>query len=104
MRRIRTGNHRSSDQYLRRSVASLSSTSEDLYQKALAKNHWAPEDLNGLTVMYSPLLREVQGLVHTFTTRLGGKSPPPLDSFNLGRHWNTDDSRHDAMINRSRLC
>ena len=42
--------------------------------------------------------------MHAFTTRRGGASQQPLDSFNLGRHWDSEESREDAMRNRKRLC
>jgi YfiH family protein len=55
-------------------------------------------------LLQSPLLKSLSWLAHAFTTRLGGESPSPLDSFNLGRHWNTDESKHDALRNRRILC
>ena len=39
---------------------------------------------NGVTVYRSPLLAAA-GVPHGFSTRLGGVSPPPFDSLNLGR-------------------
>lgn len=68
------------------------------------KNEWPTEIIDGLPVLVSPLLRSVPWLVHAFTTRLGGNSAEPLDSFNLGRHWKTDESKVDALNNRDRLC
>jgi len=38
---------------------------------------------NGVVYYASPLL-EARGVPHAFSTRLGGKSPPPFDSLNLG--------------------
>ena len=38
---------------------------------------------NGVVYYVSPLL-EARGVRHAFSTRLGGKSPPPFDSLNLG--------------------
>ena len=38
---------------------------------------------NGVTYSASPLLESV-GVPHAFSTRLGGASPPPFDSLNLG--------------------
>lgn len=76
----------------------------DKLEKALSKNEWPLEQRSGLTLVLSPLLKSVSGIVHAFTTRLGGNSPSPLDSFNLGRHWTTDESRADAMENRRILC
>jgi YfiH family protein len=77
-----------------------------LAQKALAKNDWPVCEIDGLTLIKSPLLAGLagDGLVHAFTTRLGGDSAPPLNWFNLGRHWPTEESRQNAMANRQRLC
>lgn len=75
-----------------------------LTEKAIAKNDWPLFESNGLTLIQSPLLAKETALVHAFTTRLGGNSPEPLNWFNLGRHWPTEDSRQDAMQNRARLC
>ncbi|MEA2710387.1 MAG: purine-nucleoside/S-methyl-5-thioadenosine phosphorylase / adenosine deaminase [Phycisphaerales bacterium] len=38
---------------------------------------------NGVVYYVSPLLERL-GVRHAFSTRLGGKSPPPFDSLNLG--------------------
>jgi YfiH family protein len=38
---------------------------------------------NGVVFYISPLLEGI-GVPHAFSTRLGGSSPPPFDSFNLG--------------------
>lgn len=76
----------------------------DKTERALQKNDWPLETHSGLTLCLSPFLKNVSSLVHAFTTRLGGGTPAPLDSFNLGRHWNTDESRIDAMENRRILC
>ncbi len=38
---------------------------------------------NGVVYYASPLL-EHRGVPHAFSTRVGGSSPPPFDSFNLG--------------------
>lgn len=71
---------------------------------ALKKNEWTVEKHGGLSLLQSPLLKKLSWLSHAFTTRLGGDSPSPLDSFNLGRHWNTEESKHDAIRNRRILC
>lgn len=76
----------------------------DLTAKALSKRDWPLEQVEELTLVKSPLLKTLDSVAHAFTTRKGGGSPLPLDSFNLGRHWNTDESREDAMKNRKRLC
>jgi hypothetical protein len=38
---------------------------------------------NGVVYYFSPLL-ERRGVPHAFSTRIGGQSPPPFDSLNLG--------------------
>ena len=38
---------------------------------------------NGVVYYVSPLLQQ-RGVPHAFSTRIGGKSPPPFDSLNLG--------------------
>lgn len=73
-------------------------------EKALRKNDWPLEVRSDLTLCLSPMLKTVGSFLHAFTTRLGGGTPAPLDSFNLGRHWNTEESRIDAMENRKILC
>lgn len=66
---------------------------------------WNVEEVNGLPLLFSPKLRKVGNwLVHAFTTRHGGVSPAPLESFNLARHWHTVESQQDALNNRERLC
>lgn len=75
-----------------------------LAEKALIKNDWPMKEIGGLTLLFSPLLSQIRALTHAFTTRLGGESKEPLASFNLGRHWSTEQSRADATMNRSRLC
>lgn len=79
-------------------------TSSALHEKALRTNQWPLVEKNGLTLVCSPMLSKIDSLRHAFTTRLGGATAPPLDSFNLGRHWNTEESKVDAMNNRRILC
>jgi YfiH family protein len=73
-------------------------------KRSLEKNDWPLVERDGLTLIESPLLKRVDGIVHAFTTRLGGDTPEPLNWFNLGRHWPTEESRQEAMRNRDRLC
>jgi len=74
-------------------------------QKALEKNTWAVETKNGLPLVFSPLLKKYPLLVHAFTTRQGGKSQPPLDSFNIGMPKGADDQLiKDVYENRALLC
>ncbi len=72
--------------------------------RALNKNSWLTKHIDGLTLNQSPLLAKYQSLVHAFTTRMGGNSPAPVDTFNLGRHLDSDESRADAAHNRRKLC
>src|SRR5215813_13245114 len=85
--RFRQRNYRSGHEHLRWDGTALSTTQEDLSARALAKNDWPVREQAGLPLICSPLLSELKFLVHAFTTRRGGTSSPPLDSFNLGRHW-----------------
>jgi YfiH family protein len=73
-------------------------------KRSLEKNDWPLIEANGLTLIQSPLLNQLDTLVHAFTTRLGGNTPEPLNWFNLGRHWPTEESRVEAMKNRDTLC
>ncbi len=82
----------------------MSQTTSELQNGALQKNAWPLKEIFGLSLLTSPLLSESKALTHAFTTRLGGKSADPLQWFNLGRHWATDESRQDASVNRSKLC
>lgn len=75
-----------------------------LTREALVKNSWPLKEVGGLSLHMSPLLMQEESLVHAFTTRLGGESQTPLDSFNLGRHVDNAEQRADAMRNRERLC
>lgn len=78
--------------------------STNLTEQALQKQDWPLIELGNLTVTRSPALSEVDALTHAFTTRLGGNSAEPLNWFNLGRHWPSEESRQDAMHNRRVLC
>jgi len=73
-------------------------------EQALQKNDWLQEDRQGLRLLFSPLLKDIPQFTHTFTTRIGGTTPAPLDSFNLGRHRASEESKADALANRRRLC
>jgi polyphenol oxidase len=73
-------------------------------ERALKKNSWLTKEIDGLTLNQSPLLAQQPKLIHAFTTRLGGNSPSPVDTFNLGRHLDSDQSRADAVNNRHKLC
>lgn len=73
-------------------------------EKSLQKNDWPLVEVDGLTLIQSPMLSRIEKFQHAFTTRLGGTTPAPLNWFNLGRHWPTEESRQEAMRNRTRLC
>lgn len=76
----------------------------NLKEQALTKTRWKRVEIDGLTLHQSPLLLQYSDLKHAFTTRLGGSSKAPLDSFNLGRHIDDPEARADAMKNRKHLC
>lgn len=73
-------------------------------KRSLEKNDWPLVERGSLTLIQSPLLNRIDRFVHAFTTRLGANTPEPLHWFNLGRHWPTEESRKDAMHNRTILC
>ena len=76
-----------------------------LKQTALNKNPWPVESKNGLPLVFSPLLKKYAALVHAFTTRQGGKTPPPRHSFNISMPKEGNEHlRLDARSNRQRLC
>ncbi len=85
-------------------MSTKAQSQKDLAAKALLKNDWPLLEIDGLTILRSPLLSQFENLTHAFTTRKGGKSSEPLDSFNLGKHWSTDEARFDAIGNRKKLC
>lgn len=75
-----------------------------LAKTALSKSDWPLEQIDGISLVRSPKLKRLSFLTHAFSTRLGGQSSAPLDSFNLGRHWDCQESKLDAMANRERFC
>lgn len=87
---------------MRRAIAAVTYTT--LAEKALVTTEWPVQEVGGLSLIFSPLLSKETALTHAFTTRHGGTSETPLNWFNLGRHWNTDESKTDALKNRERLC
>jgi YfiH family protein len=80
------------------------SIAEALNSCILNKNEWIYKNVGGLPLIFSPLLSEFPSLKHAFTTRLGGESAPPQDSFNLGRKGRSDEASADALNNRHKLC
>jgi polyphenol oxidase len=77
---------------------------QPIEQIASKKQEWMPEDIDGLTVYCSPLLSQFPGLTHAFTTRVGGKTAKPMNSFNLGLHLFEEPWISDARENRTKLC
>jgi hypothetical protein len=57
-----------------------------------------------LTLLSSPLLAAVPGVVHGFSTRHGGVSLPPYDSLNLGGASVEGDEPDNVARNRLRLA
>ena len=80
-------------------------TITEIKEIALIKNPWTVETKAGLPLVFSPLLKRYPSLIHAFTTRQGGQSPPPLDSFNIGMpRQSTQELRQDVETNRAKLC
>lgn len=75
-------------------------------EQALRTNQWNINDYQGLTLIRSPLLAQYEErLTHAFTTRVGPGGPPgPYDHFNLGRNVPDETVKHNALVNRERLC
>ena len=83
----------------------MSTTTDNLKERALQKHQWLKIERNGLVLHQSPLLARYSDLLeHAFTTRLGGQSQEPMSNFNLGRHIDDEQVRQDAMKNRQALC
>ncbi len=83
----------------------MKSMAETVKKQALSKNQWIIEKQGDLLLVFSPLLRSYPNFVHAFTTRQGGVSKPPFQSFNIGiNHTNDDSVRQDARNNRELLC
>ena len=84
----------------------LENADEKLIDVALATNAWVTRRYQDLALLQSPLLNaeEKNGLLHAFTTRHGGHTPAPYESFNLGRHVANGALKEDALANREVLC
>lgn len=54
-----------------------------------------------LPLMHFPKMHEQKGICHFITTREGGVSKPPFDSFNMS--YSTDDPRENITSNRRKL-
>lgn len=67
-------------------------------------NQWTIENVEGIDLLFSPLLKEQSNLVHAFTTRKGGQTPGPYAGFNLGTLIGGESGRADALQNRQNLC
>jgi polyphenol oxidase len=77
---------------------------QSIEQIASRKQKWIPQDIDGLTAYLSPLLSRFPQLIHAFTTRMGGETVTPMDSFNLGLHLYEEPWIADARANRTKLC
>jgi polyphenol oxidase len=83
----------------------MKSVKDTIKLKALHKNQWIIETQGDLLLVFSPLLKKYPNFVHAFTTRQGGQSKPPFNSFNIGINNTTDEGvRQDARNNRELLC
>lgn len=76
----------------------------NLVAQAKKKTTWAKVSYNEIELVQSVLLSQAPRLIHAFTTRHGGKSQPPIASFNLGRHRQDEASKLDAIANRQSLA
>lgn len=77
---------------------------QDHISQSLHSKEWPIKEVEGLSLAFSPLLSAQPGLVHAFTTRHGGDTPEPYDSFNLGRSVGDEAVKAKALENRRRLC
>lgn len=77
---------------------------QSLSRKALDFKPWHQNSVQGLNLLSSPLLDQMDSLSHAFTTRLGGQTSAPYDSFNIGRHVKDESLKADALSNRKTLC
>lgn len=73
-------------------------------QMALRQSQWQTKEVGGLPLVFSPLLSQYTKLKHAFSTRLGGETKPPMDSFNVGRLVDSSTCREDLLKNRKKLC
>ena len=87
-------------------IETLKNTGSELIGKALVTNEWTKKRSGDLDLLQSPLLNteHANGLEHAFTTRHGGHTPTPYESFNLGRHVADGSLKADALANRQVLC
>jgi YfiH family protein len=85
---------------------SVNSVKNDLLERALTTSEWLTVSRGALKLLQSPLLleEEINGLRHAFTTRHGGQTPAPYDSFNLGRNVADGALKANALANREVLC
>jgi hypothetical protein len=71
---------------------------------ALRQSEWQTKEVDGLPLVFSPLLSQHSKLKHAFSTRLGGSTKAPMDSFNVGRLVDSKTCREDLINNRRKLC
>lgn len=88
---------------MRRTFPQLRAETAKLVERAHEKNSWPALEIDGMLLLQAPSLAGKR-LKHAFTTRKGGNTPPPFDTFNLGRHDAAIDYWEDALANRKKLC
>jgi YfiH family protein len=76
----------------------------NLVEIARQTNKWTVKTIDDMELILSPRLSELGFVTHAFTTRVGGKTKAPYDSFNLGGNIGGDDMKRDAISNRKKLC
>lgn len=76
----------------------------NLTELARQTNRWTVKSIDGMELVFSPALSDLGFVTHAFTTRVGGKTLAPFDSFNLGGNVGGDDVKQDAIANRKKLC
>lgn len=88
---------------MRRSFPQLRAETAKLVERAHEKTSWPTVEIDGMLLLQAPGLSGHR-LKHAFTTRKGGNTPAPFDSFNLGRHDAAAQCWDDALENRKKLC
>ena len=71
---------------------------------AVRQSEWQTKEVDGLPLVFSPLLSKYTRLKYAFSTRLGGNTKAPMDSFNVGRLVDLKTCREDLLKNRQKLC
>src|SRR5579883_384214 len=82
----------------------MTRTPSETKKMAPHQSEWQTREVNGLPLVFSPLLSQYSKLKHAFSTRLGGNTKAPMESFNVGRLVDSKTCREDLMNNRQKLC